>query len=462
MGADGGPVIRRRLLLGMGANGFRQLVGIAIQLVNVPIFAATLGVERYGIWLMLFTIPSYLLISDFGFAKAATTEINMRLAAGRVEEAQCTFQSSFAVLVTLMAVLVPLIVAICFALPADWLGSTAASSEEVRLTMLVFGLYSMLVLGHSLLMGALQASGNFAVDSFALSLIWMLEAGLAVTGLLVGQSLAWAASGYLFGRLIAIIAYRFLLPRYAPKLRLGLTKARMSEARRLVKPAVTVMVLPTANALLLQLTTVIVGFAASTTVVPVFTTVRTLCRVGVQMGNIVTYAVMPEFGAARGRSDKAIQLKLAVLVTWVTAVILVPLALMLLLIGPEIIQLWTHGAVHPPFSVIAFMVLMMLANGFWTQFSNLLVAVNGQARFARALLVVTCVTVMVCLILARAFGATGGAMALALNDLLMCVIITRVFGREVASIGTCVRSGPQLFRDYSGNIFAMARAMAKR
>lgn len=455
-------MIRRRLLLGMGANSFGQLVNIAVQLINVPIFAATLGVERYGVWLMLFTIPSYLLISDFGFAKAATAEINMRLAAGRFEEAQCTYQSTFAVLLALVSIILPLLAAICFMLPADWLGSGAAASGEVRLTILVFGTYSVLVLGHSLLMGALQASGNFAVDSLALSLIWLLEAGLSVTGLLVTRSLVWAASGYLAGRVIAIAAYQLLLPRYAPKLTLGLAKARMSEARRLVKPAVSVMVLPTANAFILQLTTVIVGFAASAAAVPVFTTVRTLCRVGIQMTNIVTRAVMPEFGAAQGRRDKAIQLKLAVLVTWATAAILVPLALLLLFAGPEIILLWTHGAVLPPFPVIAFMVVMMLANGFWTQFSNLLVAINGQSRFARSLMIVAFATVLVCVLLANAFGATGGAMSLALGDLAMCAIIMRVFGREVASIGACLRSGPQVFRDYSGNILAMVQAMAKR
>lgn len=59
--------IRRRLIKGLSANAFSQVVNIAIQLTSVPIFLHFWGVDLYGKWLIVSSIPAYLSMSDIGF-----------------------------------------------------------------------------------------------------------------------------------------------------------------------------------------------------------------------------------------------------------------------------------------------------------------------------------------------------------------------------------------------------------
>ena len=71
-----------RLLRGIGANALSQIVSIGLQLALVPVLATHWGMKLYGTWLMLFTIPSYLALGDFGFATAAGVDMTMKVARG--------------------------------------------------------------------------------------------------------------------------------------------------------------------------------------------------------------------------------------------------------------------------------------------------------------------------------------------------------------------------------------------
>jgi hypothetical protein len=70
----------RRILMGIGANTLAQVSIAFIQLLAVPILIQSWGVTRYGTWLMIFTLPSALAISDFGFATSAGNDMTMKFA----------------------------------------------------------------------------------------------------------------------------------------------------------------------------------------------------------------------------------------------------------------------------------------------------------------------------------------------------------------------------------------------
>jgi len=50
--------LRRRLLQGLGAQGFSKAVHIVIRLSEVPLLLAFWGTQLYGEWLMLSAIPA--------------------------------------------------------------------------------------------------------------------------------------------------------------------------------------------------------------------------------------------------------------------------------------------------------------------------------------------------------------------------------------------------------------------
>ena len=56
---------------GAGAQAFNQVVQIFVRLAEVPLLLGFWGLQLYGEWLMVATIPVYLAIADGGFAGAA-------------------------------------------------------------------------------------------------------------------------------------------------------------------------------------------------------------------------------------------------------------------------------------------------------------------------------------------------------------------------------------------------------
>ena len=88
--------VRRRLAAGFGVNIFSRGVATLIQVLSVPIFLRHWGIDLYGEWLLLNSVPSYFALSDVGFGSTAGNEMTMLMAAGRQDEALDVFQSVLA------------------------------------------------------------------------------------------------------------------------------------------------------------------------------------------------------------------------------------------------------------------------------------------------------------------------------------------------------------------------------
>src|SRR6266853_4248178 len=106
--------LRSRLLRGFSATALGPVVTAIVQVVSVPLLLHVWGAAKYGDWLLLSAIPSYLTLSDLGFGNASGSDMAMRVAANDRRGALETFQSSW-VLVTLSS-----LVALLLALMSVW------------------------------------------------------------------------------------------------------------------------------------------------------------------------------------------------------------------------------------------------------------------------------------------------------------------------------------------------------
>src|SRR5580700_3331050 len=104
--------VRGRLLRGFGATALGPVVTAIIQLGTVPLLLHAWGAAKYGDWLILSAIPSYLGLSDLGFGDASGSDMTMRVAAGDRKGAIETFQSSWALL-SIVSLCVGLLATIC-------------------------------------------------------------------------------------------------------------------------------------------------------------------------------------------------------------------------------------------------------------------------------------------------------------------------------------------------------------
>src|SRR5690606_27902853 len=103
-----------------------------------------------------------------------------------------------------------------------------------------------------------------------------------------------SAAAVFFGiRFMGTLGTAVLLVRYHGWLSFGIAGMRLAELRRLIKPAVGNMAIPLAQALNVQGMVLVVGAMLGPLAVVVFSTLRTLTRLALQLVLTVAHAAEP-------------------------------------------------------------------------------------------------------------------------------------------------------------------------
>jgi O-antigen/teichoic acid export membrane protein len=415
-------LVSSRIGRGVGANVFAQAAMAAVQLAAVPIFATHWGLGLYGLWLMLFTVPSYLSLADFGFATAAANSMTASVAKGDHAGALATFQGAWISVTMITLALAGAAWGIVHFLPMGFFGEmTQAGGDTVRRTLLELILYGLVSLQSGIFVGAFRCQGLYARGVFFNVLILLAENGAAFVTAALGGGIADVALAYLVARLIGVLFVALQLRLSAPWLMVAAWRFSWAIVRRLASPAIAVMAVPAAQATFLQGLVLIVGAVAGPAAVPAFTTVRTLSRLGVQAATTVNLALMPEFTMAVARGDLKRKADLLALNLVSSAGVLIPLFVLITALGTTIVPLWTHGTVRPGFALVLTMSLVMLLNGLWWPLANLVLALNRQAIYSYFYLASALAAVALAWPLVLALGATGAALSLLALDAVMLV-----------------------------------------
>jgi O-antigen/teichoic acid export membrane protein len=440
-----------RLLRGIGANAFSQFVIIGVQLALVPILATHWGLKVYGTWLMLFTIPSYLALGDFGFATAAGVDMTMKVARGDRADATVTYHSALAAILAISTVILAIAWTICSLLPTRAISfDISVSSEDIRIVLCLISAYGIICLASSVLMAGFRCSGFYATGVITQSFTQLIESGACISVVVMGGSLRAAAIAYLSARVTCVIGQAWILSHKVPWLTIGIRGARLLEIKRLAHPALAALALPFSQAIFLQGTPVVLGAATTPATVPVFTTVRTLIRAGVQLTTLLNHAIMPEFSGAVARGDQRTQRGFLFATLATNAGILIPGAIVLLLWGQQIVSLWTHGAVRPPWVLIAVMTATMVVNGMWHPVSNLILAANRHATYSYFYLIAATLSVAICCPLSIWKQAVGAGISLLILDSVMFIVVMRLAHAQILKKANTPSSDPAEASEHVG------------
>ena len=433
-----------RLIRGIGANTLAQVVGLIVQLVLVPVFATRWGLERYGIWLLLSSVPSYISLSDFGFATAAASDMTMRVARGDKRGALVTFQSTWILIVAVSAVLTTLFVAVAAFLPSSFLpGNATIGTSELRATLLILVLFALVCLQGSIFQAAFQCAGLYALGITLSAISTLVEGMSAVCVVMLGGSLSTLAISYLGLRIISLLVQSVVLRRSVPWLSFGVRQASWAEVKSLYRPAVAVMTLPLAQAVFLQGTVVVIGLAASPAAVPAFTAVRTLTRTGVQFATMVNHAIMPEMAGAVAVENVQLQARIIAITLQASALMVFPLACGILVLGRWFVGVWTHGAIDPSVALIAVMTLVMVLQGFWVPLSNLLLAANRHESYSYVFLATSLFFTALAYPTTLWLGPFGAGLALLGMDAVMTFHVFRIVSTRMVVWRVITEAAPR-------------------
>src|ERR1700688_513073 len=181
--------VRSRLFRGASATALTPIVTAVIQLAAVPCFLHFWGAAKYGDWLILSAIPSYLTLSDLGFGDASGSDMTMRVAAGDRQGAIETYHSSWALL-SLVSLLVASVATIVVR-HVPWhhfIKLSTVPDRRASVIVLILGFYVLASQPCGILESGFRCDGNFATGRMGGAVIHVVETAAATTvGCLTGD-----------------------------------------------------------------------------------------------------------------------------------------------------------------------------------------------------------------------------------------------------------------------------------
>lgn len=417
----------RRILMGIGANALTQIAIAVIQIISVPVLIQSWGVAKYGTWLMIFTLPAALSVSDIGFSTAAGNDMAMKYARKDNDALLRVYQSLFS-LVFVIAAIIALLSAIIVSLGPDaWFPTREVSdADHIRFAFLALALYAMAGLYGSVFLAGLRCSGHYASGTFVMALVLLCEGGVLMLSVHFTRSFFFAALGLFGVRCAGVVILRFVLRTKVPWLIAGYRNASIAEMRRLLRPALAVMSLAVSDMISLQGTILVVGKLVSPAAVAIFSTTRTLTRVGVLTTTLFNSTFLPEFSAAIATNNglRKAQLIAANLLV-VTAVAIVTFV-GFGFYGRDIIEFWTHGHVIAPLSVILLLTAASNLRSVWQSGAVILLSANRHGSYAPSFLIVSTLTMVAAGVLSHAFEIAGAAASVVGMEAVMLILVSRI------------------------------------
>ena len=431
-----------------------HLVLICVQLTTVPIFASYWGAARYGIWLIIATVPTYIGFGDLGISGAAGTAMCIKCAKGETDSALVTFQTALVIICTAVSAIFAVGVGIATMVPSDLFGNFDGDHQDVKTALEILILYGGMGLLGGVCHGTFKANGNFFYSPVMTAVSQSVETSAAIVAIILYENFTYVAAAYFIARSAILISMLLLIKYRVPWAKIGFSRASLSEARELLSPAVAMLAVPFAQSLVLQGTAMAVGVGGNAEAVAAYSSVRTLTRAGLQTSLLLGQPFIPEFSAAIARRESERIHKIFAISLGSAIIVAIPGALLMLVYGQRALSIWTRGTIEGSWPLIATMTLAMMLGAIWNPIANLIAAVNEQRRFSYFYVIVAMLSVFLSYKLAGAYGSLGGALSIICVDTALVFIVVLVANKRIVNF-------PDVFRTSGVEMQMLGKAFVK-
>ncbi len=427
----------RRRLTRLGAGLVTQLGGqaveIAIQLVGMPILLAKWGVDQYGLWLMVSTLPVYLTMADIGYTQVAANEMAMAFAAGDRARTLTVFHSLAAFLAVVFSAVVGVGVILLLTLP-DWMFlASSATPDVLRTTLIVFLVSVPVGQAHGLVSNAFRATGRFPEAVGWNTTTRLLEGSSLIGVVLAGGGFIPASLTALLPRLVITMIAAARLRALEPWLRIGVSGAKRLEISRLAGPSFAYVLVSVSSALQVQTPIVLLGAMSSPAAAAIFGASRTISRVGLSFAIMLNNLVAPEYAAFIGRGEirsfsRFLRLHLALMASF---------AILYLgffgIFADLLFRLLTRGAFEIDHLLFYLLICSAAIEMSWNSLLTPAVATSQHTAMAYSIFVISLLSLAPMVVAIHYFAARGAAATgLAVNVIVIGLVahaLARVVGR---------------------------------
>jgi O-antigen/teichoic acid export membrane protein len=398
----------------------------AVVLISVPLTLALLGPVRFGMWMTIASVVALLGATDFGVANGVLNNVSQAFGRGDQTAARQYVASGFVALsvvgVGFAAIFVLLYPLIPWADLYNVASDPLAASEAGPATAVLVA--TVLV---SLPLGVAAAVRSAFQEGFVQSLFAGMGNTLTIALLLVAiyaeatlpiLVLAMSIGPIIAAALNLVVLVRFQRPWLAAR-RSDITTSAM---RAVVGVGLVFMLLQIAYIVAFSTDRIVVAQIVGPTAVGDYTVVYRLFAIPAGLASIAILPLWPAYREAISRRDMGwvrITLKRSLAFVLVATI---PLAIVLSLIGPAIVKVWTGGELAPAWGLYPAFAMFTVALGIANAYSVLL---NGAQELRFQLVIWSAMAVMnivLSVYLASVIGVAGVAVGSVLATVSMLII----------------------------------------
>src|SRR5581483_3967841 len=424
--------LRRRLARGIGATALNPIITAIIQLGTVPVLLHAWGAAKYGDWLILSAVPSYLSLTNLGFGDASGSDMTMRVASGDRRGALETFHSSWVLLLIASALLLTIVSSIVWWIPWQrWTHLSTLPDRQAAFVILVLSLYIVIGQQCGVIESGFRCDGNFATGTLWGAAMRLAEAIVGCLAGVITDQILYAAAAYLVARTAATLGYAALLRKRTPWLSFGFKHARVDRVKALSVPALGFVALPLGYSIGIQGFTLMIAFLRGPLAVTIFSTLRTLTRLNFQLMTTIGWALWPELSAAFGSGKIHFARNLHRRIYQVAVTLLLFTTSLLWFTGPIIYHAWIRNAVSFEGRCFHILLIVTFLNSLWFMSSVIPMSANAHHRLTLHFLAASLISLLIAWPLVTAIGVSGAAVALLFAELWMTCVVLRASLRQV-------------------------------
>ncbi|MBC8505951.1 MAG: MATE family efflux transporter [Chloroflexi bacterium] len=414
-------LLTKRLLKGLGAQGFGKAVLTAQRLIEVPVLLSFWGTQLYGEWIMLATLPAYISLSDGGFTISAVRAMSARTSAGDRTGAISIFQSQQILLIVLSILMIAgSLVLLPFVPLAKWFSFDEMNNQAGIAIVQVFVLSVLVGFYKQLISGAFWCEGHYPLGMFISNLGLLMECGAFFIWVALGATPLQGALIMLLLRAATAALQVFILRRTLSWLQFGFRHTRWAEIKALVSPSLASTAIPLGFSLNIQGVRLIIGATFGAVTLVSFTALRTMTRVVIQLSGIINQIFQPEMAAAYGAKDIPLLRKLfnrsSQFNFWFVGALTISMAIG----GTWLLRIWTDGRIVMDWPLYSGLLFAGVLNATWNITMVILSAANRHQKAAVAYFVIYGAFTLILVYLSSMLEKLSGiALALIVSEIAM-------------------------------------------
>lgn len=189
-------------------NLLGSIIPMLLGLVTIPYLLVNVGVEKFGILTLIWTLIGYFSLFDFGIGRALTIQVSYNLSEGTADKLPRIIKTGV-FLMFLFGILGGVLLALTSnQLGYNWLNVNSSIQETTYYSLLIASIGIPLTTIVSGLKGVLEGYEDFKTTNILRILLGLANFGLpALTVMFFGPSLEWMIFSLVFSRFIIVIVH---------------------------------------------------------------------------------------------------------------------------------------------------------------------------------------------------------------------------------------------------------------